>query len=226
MSERRGYLAYCLPFFIFLGFLALVQVLEILGSALGLEWLRLAKYWLYPVQSLVCAGALIFYWKEYEWGRRVIGLGVLAGGVALGIWVAPEAVFGMPKRLEGFNPEIFADDRLIYWGVVVSRFFRLVVVVPIVEEVFWRGFLQRYLISGTFRKVGIGEYSHFSFCGVAIAFMLAHSTADWVAAFLTAILFGWVVVLTRSLVTVVVAHAVTNLGLGFYIMATKQWGYW
>jgi membrane protease YdiL (CAAX protease family) len=50
--------------------------------------------------------------------------------------------------------------------------------------------------------------------------------ADWPAALLTGILFNFVMVRTKSLAVCVIAHAVTNLGLGVFIMCTRQWGFW
>jgi CAAX prenyl protease-like protein len=140
--------------------------------------------------------------------------------------VSPQVFLGQPRRWEGFNPEIFAGDPALYWSTVLARFLRLVIVVPLVEEIFWRGFLQRYLIDERFQTVPFGKYTHLSFFGVAIAFTLIHSMPDWPAAFITGILYGWLAVRTKSLLAPVVAHAVTNLALGCYIMTTKQWGFW
>jgi len=99
-------------------------------------------------------------------------------------------------------------------------------VVPLIEEIFWRGFLQRYLVNEKFTSVKFGTYTHLSFFGVAGAFMLVHSPSDWPAAIATGVLFGWVAVKTKSLLACVIAHAITNLGLGIYIVTTKQWGFW
>ena len=52
------------------------------------------------------------------------------------------------------------------------RFLRLVIVVPLVEEIFWRGFLLRYLINEKFTEVPIGAFSWFSFGVVTVAFGL------------------------------------------------------
>jgi CAAX prenyl protease-like protein len=135
-------------------------------------------------------------------------------------------MLGTAPRTEGFDPTVFAGSPVLYWLTVTARFARLVIIVPLLEEIFWRGFLLRYLIREDFSKVPLGAYSHLSFFGVAGLFMLVHQTPDWPAAFVTGLIFNGLLVRTKSLGTCVAAHAITNLGLGIYIMATRQWGFW
>ena len=102
----------------------------------------------------------------------------------------------------------------------------LVVVVPLLEEIFWRGFLLRELIHPDFTKVPFGTFSWASFGIVTAGFCLEHSPADWPAAILTGALYNLVAYRTRSLAACVLAHAITNLILSVYVMETKQWGFW
>ena len=85
---------------------------------------------------------------------------------------------------------------------------------------------MRFLIKEDFNNVPIGTFQWRSFLIVALAFMLVHQTADWPAAFLCGIAYNLVAVRTGSLSACVLAHAITNLGLGIYIMSTRQWGFW
>jgi CAAX prenyl protease-like protein len=98
--------------------------------------------------------------------------------------------------------------------------------VPWLEEVFWRGFLLRYLVREDFLELPFGTCSRFSFLVVALAFMCEHRLADWPAAVLTGALYNGVAIWTRSLPACVLAHALTNLLLGGYVMHTQQWGFW
>ena len=100
------------------------------------------------------------------------------------------------------------------------------VVVPLVEEIFWRGFLLRYLINERFTTVAIGSFSWLSFAVVTVLFGFSHSRADWVAAVICGALYNLVAYRTRSLASCVVAHAVTNCLLGLWVMQTRQWGFW
>lgn len=219
--------AYVAPFVLFMAGLALVEAVRSLGGGSGNLLLSKPEYWVYPLQTLVCGAALVFFWRRYDFGSRgglIVAVG--AGLIALGIWLLPQALPGAGARTAGFDPTVFSDNPALYWLTVVARFARLVVVVPLVEEIFWRGFLLRYLIREDFEKVPLGTYRATSFFGVAGLFMLVHSMADWPAAFLTGLIYNGILVRTKSLTACVVAHAVTNLGLGIYIMTTRQWGFW
>ena len=106
------------------------------------------------------------------------------------------------------------------------RVLRLVLVVPLLEEIFWRGFLLRHLIRDPFHEVPVGAFTWRSFTWVALAFGLAHWGPDFVPAIITGALYNLVAITTRSLGACVLAHAVTNLGLGLYLFRTQQWGFW
>jgi CAAX prenyl protease-like protein len=146
--------------------------------------------------------------------------------LVLAIWISPQELFRFPGRFDGFNPRVFPPGSAIYWGTISLRFLRLVVVVPLLEEIFWRGFLLRVLIDENFESVPIGSFSWLSFSGVSLCFGLAHWGPDFPAALITGALYNLVAIRTRSLSSCVLAHAVTNLLLGCYIMKTLQWGFW
>ena len=186
-----------------------------------------SQYWVFPLQTLVCGALVIAFWKHYDLALpRGLFFTVGVALLVFGIWISPEALFGMPPRLEGFDPTVFAPGSPIYWGALVFRFLRLVVVVPFVEEIFWRGFLLRYLIREDFKAVPFGTFSWRSFGLVTVFFMMEHQAADYPAAFATGMLYNWIAIRTRSLSSCILAHAITNLLLGFYIMRTGQWGFW
>lgn len=222
---RSPMAAYTVPFLVFTGGLALTSALKATGSESF--WLRHPEYWVYPLQTALCAMTLVFYWRHYDFGKRGgLLLATFLGLVVLGVWIAPQAVLGFPPRMDGFDPSVFGEGTALYWTTVFARFARLVVIVPLVEEIFWRGFLMRFLVREDFENARIGEFAWKPFLLVAVFFMLVHSMADWPAAFLCGLAFNFVAVKTGSLTACVVAHAVTNLGLGIYIMATRQWGFW
>lgn len=223
---RRDFLAYTLPFIAFMVFLALSQLIGDTFKESGNFLLAQPKYWIFPLQTVVCAGILAWFWKQYPFALKGILLGLAAGILALLVWISPQLLFGQPPRTDGFNPDLFADSPALYWLTVAARFARLVIVVSLLEEIFWRGFLMRYLINEKFTSVPFGTYAPLAFFGTAIAFMLVHQPSDYIAAFITGLIYNGLAVYTRSLLACVVAHAVTNLILGLYIMNTKQWGFW
>jgi CAAX prenyl protease-like protein len=181
-----------------------------------------------PLQIIAGGVTLIRYWRYYTF-RPIAGLGfaTLIGAIALIIWIAPQEWLGVDPRYSGFNPERFGGpDTVAYWLNVTLRFFRLVIIVPLVEEIFWRGFLLRYLVDDDFMDVPMGTFTWKSFGIVVAGFCVEHSVPDYPAAILTGALFNLVAYRTKSLAACVLTHAVTNLILGIYIMRTGQWGFW
>jgi CAAX prenyl protease-like protein len=216
--------AFALPMTAFLLLLALSSLLRNLGGAF---WLSSPEFWIYPAQALFCGALLLCFWREYD--LRAPGQIVLTVAVALvvfALWIAPQGFLGLAPRLDGFNPELFSGQPAAYWTTIVLRFLRLVVIVPLVEEIFWRGFLLRYFINEKFYAVPIGAFSWLSFVAVTVGFGLSHSRADWIAALITGALYNCVAYRTKSLASCILAHAITNLLLGLWIMKTGQWGFW
>ena len=223
-STEKAYLA---PFVAFLALLALGSAVAHLFEGYAFWMVSAPRYWIFPLQTAVCAFLLARGWRFYELRppRGVLVAGSLAV-VAFVLWIAPQHWFGAAPRIEGFEPAFFGAEG---WPPVLNlavRFLRLVVIVPLVEEIFWRGFLLRFLIREDFTKVPVGAFSWFSFAVVSAGFCLEHSPADWPAAMLTGALYNLVAYRTRSLSACVLAHAITNALLGWWILRTGQWGFW
>lgn len=211
-----------------MGFLLLNEIVgKIFDGMAGPWWIAEPRFWVFPLQTFVCAWLLWRGWKYYElqaprgtaWW---LGIGVLV----LLLWIAPQEWLGAAPRREGFDPTYFGPSGGAFWTTVALRFARLVIVVPLLEEIFWRGFLLRYLIRDQFLTVPFGSFSWLSFIVVTAGFTTVHLAEDRPAAALTGMLYNLVAYRTRSLSACVLAHAVTNLLLGIYIMRTGQWGFW
>ena len=208
-------------------FLVLLGLDSVLRKGGGGFWLNSPEYWIYPVQTTFCGALIVWFWREYQFhaARRIL-FTVAVAFLVFALWIAPQVFLGFAPRFIGFDPGIFAGQPAAYWVTVVVRFLRLVVVVPLVEEVFWRGFLLRYLVREKFQTIPVGTFSWLSFAVVTIGFGLAHSPADRIAAMMAGALYNGVAYRTKSLASCVLAHAVTNLLLGLWIMKTRQWGFW
>ncbi len=224
MPNKRKFLAYTIPFVVFVLLLGLSSILPSAGHYF---FLSAAAYWIYPVQTIVCGLIVMWFWREYSFhGVRSPVFTVVIGILVFALWISPQTFLGFQARAVGFNPEIFAANPTAYWVTVAFRFLRLVVVVPLVEEIFWRGFLLRYFINEDFDRVPFGTFSWPSFSIVALVFGFSHSMADWPAGVLTGAIYNITAYRTKSLSSCVVTHAITNLLLGLWIMKTKQWGFW
>jgi CAAX prenyl protease-like protein len=98
-------------------------------------------------------------------------------------------------------------------------------VIPVIEELFWRGWLMRWAMAHDWQKVPLGAYRAGAFWLVALIFASEHGPYWEVGLAAGAIYGGWLV-RTKSLGDCVLAHAVTNLALGIYVVAAGQWQYW
>lgn len=212
-----------------------------------LPWhVRAPEHWVYPLQTVICAATLLWFRQHYTlkpW--RGLSLAFVLGITGIAAWTAPAMLreilvqnghepaswwkwFGLAQRHEGFDPTIAQDSPLWFATVVGMRFARMVLVVPFVEELFWRGFLMRYLLTedGRFERVAFGAHRWRVFWIVTLAVMLIHNTEDYAGAFIWGSLVYFVAVRTKSLGACVFMHAVGNLTLGLYVMRTEQWGFW
>jgi CAAX protease family protein len=123
----------------------------------------------------------------------------------------------------GFDPTLLTSDAGRFAFLLV-RFFGLVLVVPLMEELFWRSLALRYLTAPNFLSVPIGQFTRRAFLIMVAGFALTHP--EWLAAALTAVVYGAWVWRTRSVLGVVIAHATTNAVLGVYVLTTGRWYYW
>ncbi|MEM7144340.1 MAG: CAAX prenyl protease-related protein [Verrucomicrobiota bacterium] len=248
--------AYIVPLAVFMAIQPLGGLFEIDHS--GLPWYRSApEHWVYPLQTVVCLLLLAFFWRNYEFRPiRGTGLAVVMALVGMVAWFLPSYLyrwldveswvqpmvsipmidsgspiwryFGLAPREEGFDPTLFSEQPFWFAAVVFVRFLRMVVVVAFVEEIFWRGFLMRYLVNPEkpFYKIPFGKHRWLAYWVTTLAFMAIHLPEDWLGAFVYGSLTYFVAVKTKSLYACVLMHGVANLVLGVYVMSTGEWGFW
>jgi CAAX prenyl protease-like protein len=173
----------------------------------------------------VCREALDF--RVTHWmGSIAIGIGVFV------LWVAPDliapgyrhSVFfenSVTGRVASSFPEAFHVSTV----ALVFRTVRAVLIVPIVEELFWRGWLMRWLIQPDFQKVALGAFQVSAFFITAALFASEHGPF-WDVGFLAGVIYNAWMIRTRSLGDCIVAHAVTNGVLSGYVIAMGRWEYW
>ena len=94
-----------------------------------------------------------------------------------------------------------------------------------IEELFWRAWLMRWLISPQFEEVPLGTWSAQSFWIVAVLFASEHGSY-WDVGLAAGIIYNWWMLRTRSLGDLILAHAVTNGCLCAYVIAFGKWEYW
>jgi len=110
-------------------------------------------------------------------------------------------------------------------AVLTLRTLRAAVFVPIAEELFWRAWLMRWLISPDFTKVPLGAWSARAFWIVAALFAVEHG-ALWDVGLAAGVLYNWWMVRTKSLGDLILTHGVTNACLSAYVIFAGRWEYW
>lgn len=240
--------AHVVPFAAFL-------VLNLLMGTPGIEWAHphapwwreWPEQWMYPLQTIIVAAILVFFWKNYTFRPfKGVLLGAAMGVVGIGIWILPTALydylgynsesvgilehFGFASRRYGFNPSDLVPEFGVagYWVSTLMRFLRAVVVVALVEELFWRGFLMRFLLDrdGNYWRKPFGQPHLTTYLVTTGAFILIHQPVDYLGAFFFGSLMYWVAVRTKSLGACVVMHAIANLIMGIYALQMGKFGLW
>ncbi len=206
--------------------------------AVFMLWLAADKYLplANPAKELLRDGVLLAALVYFS--RRVIPrsaprwLPSIALGIAVcALWIAPDTLFpgwrahglfqnGVTGQIKTSIPPSELTPLML-----VLRSARAALLVPVIEELFWRGWLPRWLQDTRFEKIPLGQYTPFVFWATALLFAAEHGPF-WEVGLLTGIIYNWWMKRTRSLGDLVLAHGVTNLALSLYVIWSGRWFYW
>lgn len=158
---------------------------------------------------------------------------VLLGLAVCAMWVAPDAL--VPGWREHWlfsndivgRPTVSLDEAARRDTLtLLLRAARAALLVPILEELFWRGWLPRVIADpDDFRRVPLGTYTPLAFWATAILFASEHGSY-WEVGLLCGIIYNWWMIRTKSLADLILVHGVTNAALSGYVVLTGQWQYW
>ncbi len=207
-----------LPFGVFVGLLALQSAMPVP------VWVRLV---------LSLAAILLVSRPVLRGGPSKPVLSILLGLAVFVIWVGPDLISPAWRHFILFDnalvghpagntpPASKGDPMFLFLRIAVS-----VIAVPILEELFWRGWLMRWLIdSNDFEKVALGAFTPLAFWATAALFASEHGPF-WDVGLVTGVIYNWWMMRTRNLWDCILAHAVTNGALGAYVVLAGQWQYW
>ncbi len=213
-----------IPFAVFMLLLALRGALPADGS-----W-GIDPRWIYGLTVVVVGALLAWWWREYGELSAQTGpsarealLAVTVGLAVFGVWIqldAPWMQLAAPSA--PFTP-VDAQGQLI-WPLVVVRWMGAALLVPVMEELFWRSFLMRWFDNATFEGVAPQRVGLRAVVLSTFVFMLAHTL--WLAAIVAGLAYAWLYVRTGKLWVPVIAHAVTNGALGLWVIQTGHWAFW
>ena len=215
-----------LPFACYMFFIAVRSLFFPDSSSDGSD----VSLWLYPIQVSFVAALLFFYRKDYiELKEKVFsnaGEGILAvavGSFVYFAWVRMDFSWAMQGGAgEGYNPFQAGTGVGIFFAGI--RLLGASLIVPFMEELFWRSFIIRYIISPDFRSVPIGKFTLASFLITIILFGVEHHL--WLAGIMAGIAYNLLLYRTGRLWPCIVAHAVTNFILGIHVLTTEEWVWW
>lgn len=183
----------------------------------------------YVVKTIATAVALALCWKQYTpivW--KFLSLGAAAGVAGVVLWVGLEKLLPHYPQMSHdlFDPYQAIPNPAWRWSFIAIRWAGASLVVPVMEEFFWRDFLWRSIIAPRdFKLAKVGEWNLGAFLIVAIAFG-AGEHIQWITAIVWGLGIGALLLLTRSLGACIVCHGVTNFLLGAYVLYSHDWAFW
>ncbi len=216
--RRHPALPWVLPFAVFILLLAIQKYIPIPAA----------------LRFFVSMGLILAVSREPLRGRPSSPiLSILLGLAVFALWVGPDVIapawrttflFNNPLvgHPSGNTPPVSKNDPVfLFFRIAIS-----VVAVPILEELFWRGWLMRWLIDDRdFRRVPLGAYTPMAFWLVAILFAAEHGSF-WDVGLISGAIYNFWMVRTRNLWDCILAHAVTNGALAAWVVLAGQWQYW
>jgi uncharacterized protein len=221
LLRRYPSLPYTVPFAVFLAFLVIAPYLTAIGR------------WEFPFRIVALLAVLWFFSRDVISLRVSNPLGsILLGLAVFAIWIGPDSLISgyrdhwlfqnsITGKLHSSIPQDLLTDRM----VLALRCFRAIVLVSIIEELFWRAWMMRWIISPDFQKVKLGTYTAKAMWITALLFASEHGPY-WEVGLIAGLLYNWWMVRTKSLGDCILAHAVTNGALSWYVLQTGAWQYW
>lgn len=215
-----------IPYALFIALLAAQPALSTHIDAAGID-----SRWLYAARITLVGSLLLVWWRRYSELHTADGLSLrkaaasVAAGVAVFLlWITLDFDWArMGAADPGFDPTL-ADGSGLSIPLTFFRLLGLAVIVPVMEELFWRSFLLRWIDRQDFLHQSPARASLRAILVCAGLFALEHHL--WLAGFAAGVVYVLVYVYGRNLWLAVISHATTNALLGGWIIATRSWHLW
>ena len=186
-----------------------------------------SKYWIYAGKSALGALLLWLVWgkvKELRWTFSLEA--VVVGILVIVVWIGLDPWY--PKFVHAdkpWNPHAeFGAGSALAWFFVVARIAGSTLVVPGMEEMFYRSFLYRYIVKPEFETVSLRQFHKVSFLVTSTLFGLVHR--EWLAGIFCGLAYQWLVWRKGHLGDAMTAHAISNLLLGLWVAYKGAWLFW
>lgn len=219
---RHPATARIVPFAIYILFLPLGQIAA--GAFPGADLRPL-----YGIQVGLTALALIYFWRQYgelHVRSAIRGWDVLfATGIGIAVfvlWISLDhPLFLLGEMGGGFDPR---NDGRVDWALASVRVLGASLIVPVMEELFWRSFLARWVDRPSFLEQPPQRISLKAIGLTSCLFAVEHT--PWFAGLLAGIAYACLYRRTGNLWVPVMSHMVTNFILAVWVLRTESWQYW
>ena len=196
------------------------------------KYIPIANPWRELARDTVLAAGIIGFSRRLLPTSAPHWIGSIALGlVVCAIWIAPDTLFPGWRTHWLFQNAVTGrvtssiQPRELTPLMLVLRTSRAALLVPVIEELFWRGWLPRWLQSAHVERIPLGQYTPLAFWATAILFAAEHGSY-WEVGLACGIIYNWWMRRTRSLGDLMLTHGVTNLALSLYVMGSGHWEYW
>ncbi|MDO9204581.1 CAAX prenyl protease-related protein [Methylotenera sp.] len=213
-----------LPFAIYILFLGLSDFLSPLLESVGID-----SKWIYAIKIILVIALLIYFYRNYNELSvkplvKDLCVGALAGLLVFLLWILPYPAWAiLGGDVSGLNPNKNSDGiELILWLSV--RICGAALIVPVMEELFWRSFVMRWIDNKEFQSLSPKNISFYALIVSSCLFGLEHQL--WLAGLFAGVIYGLLYKIYKNLWVPIFAHAVTNGILGLWVMTTGNWQYW
>jgi CAAX prenyl protease-like protein len=188
------------------------------------------RYWLYLLKMLTglwCIWEMRAVVSELRWA--ISWESVLVGVLVCVIWVGLDPYYPkmglLFKAGPPWNPfKEFGEGSTMAWFFAAVRIFGSALIVPPIEEAFYRSFLYRYFIRTDFTSLPFNHKHMLSLFVTSGLFGLVHF--QWLAGILCGLAFQWLVIRKNRLGDAMTAHAITNFLLGIWVVWKGAWHFW
>ena len=220
--QSSPYFTYLVRIVPFAAFLALTQLQGRFGET--------GAYWIYTLKTILGALLVWLVWAHVKEMRWNFSWEAVAAGVAVFLaWVGLDGFYPMftifGERANTFNPlNSYGDGSALAVAFIAARILGSSLVVPLLEEVFYRSFIYRLLIKTDFLNVPLNSFNWFAFVFVCAAFGFNHH--EWLPGIFCAAVYQGLVIRKGRLGDAITAHAITNFLLGLWVVFRSEYQFW
>jgi exosortase E/protease (VPEID-CTERM system) len=192
--------------------------------------------WLYPVRVIGTGAAIWFFWREKQqysnlatrqlrkiaswWSGEAVGIGV----AVFAVWMGLEWAMGNSGSGSSVRKSIGEMPGGLAAAWIAFRVLGSVVTAPIAEELAFRGYLLRRLISADFEKLSSPRFTWISFLVSSILFGALHGR--WLAGTVAGMFYAWAMYRRGKVGDAIIAHATTNALIAAAVLILGNWSLW